>query len=374
MTPDEPFSLSDFEALAARGLEARRAAYLFGGAADGLTLSANRKALDEIRLLPRVLADLSQASARVSLFGDVYRAPVFVAPMGYQKLFHETGESGLAQAAAAMGAGFVLSTQASCPIETVAEAGEGAPQWFQLYFQPERDATLRLVRRAEAAGYRAIVVTVDAPVSGVRNHEMRAGFRLPPDVAAVNLAGARHAPPPEPDGFLGGLLDHAPGWPDLEWLRRETRLPLVIKGVLHPADARRAREAGSDGLIVSNHGGRTLDTAVPAIAMLPHIREAVGNVLPVLVDGGIRRGTDVFKALALGADAVLVGRPLAAALAVGGPRGAARALRILMDEFEVAMALCGCAHPSAITSEWLLPKEPSMSGAERVAPAGWSAR
>ncbi|HUN13185.1 MAG TPA: alpha-hydroxy acid oxidase, partial [Rhabdaerophilum sp.] len=178
----------DFEALAARGLEARRAAYLFGGAADGLTLSANRKALDEIRLLPRVLADLSQASARVSLFGDVYRAPVFVAPMGYQKLFHETGESGLAQAAAAMGAGFVLSTQASCPIETVAEAGEGAPQWFQLYFQPERDATLRLVRRAEAAGYRAIVVTVDAPVSGVRNHEMRAGFRLPPDVAAVNLA------------------------------------------------------------------------------------------------------------------------------------------------------------------------------------------
>lgn len=360
MMPVQPACLSDFEALAGETLDAARSAYLFGGSADEITVQANRRAFNELVLLPRVLTDLRQANTAITLFNDDYAAPIFVAPMGYQKLFHATGEIGLAQAAAAIGAGFVLSTQASSTIETVPEAGEGAPQWFQLYCQPDREITLGLVRRAEDAGYRAIMVTVDAPVNGIRNREMRSNFQLPPDIRAVNLPSSR-TPQWRPEAVLGGVLDHAPGWPEMEWLRRGTKLPLLIKGILHPADARRAGDMGFDGIVVSNHGGRTLDTAVPPLAILPAIRKAVHESLPILIDGGIRRGTDVFKALALGANAVLIGRPMAAALAVGGPHGVARALRILIEEFAVAMALCGCARPSDITSDWILPKSGGLA-------------
>lgn len=351
MSRAAPFSLADFEALAVEKLEPGPAAYLFGGAADEITLKANRQAFDSLMLLPRVLADITRANSKITLFGDDYAAPIFIAPMGYQKLFHPAGEIALAQAAAAMGAGFVLSTQASSTLEAVSEAGEGAPQWFQLYFQPERETTLSLLRRAEAVDCTAIVVTVDAPVNGVRNREMRAGFKLPTDVVAANLDEMNLSSAQKPDAFLSGLVESAPGWGDLEWLRSETRLPLLTKGILHPADARRAADIGYDGIIVSNHGGRTLDTTVPAVTMLPAIRQIVGHNLPVLVDGGVRRGTDIIKALALGADAVMVGRPIAAALTIGGPHGVARALRILIDEFAAAMALCGCAHPGEITAD-----------------------
>ena len=358
----DPVSLGDYEALAAERLTAGPAAYLFGGSADEISVRENRAAFERTMLLPRVLVDMHEASTGITLFGDEYAAPVLVAPMGFQRLFHPSGEIGLAQAAAAMGTGFVLSSLASTTIEAAAAAGEGAPQWFQLYFQPDRAATLKLVQRAEAAGYRAIVVTVDAPVNGIRNREMRAGFHLPEGIQAENLTHAGQGlPPPRPGALLGGLLDHAPNWSDMIWLRQATALPLLLKGVLNPEDALKARELGFDGLIVSNHGGRVLDTAVPPLLVLPMIRRAVGERMTILLDGGIRRGTDIFKALASGANAVQVGRPIAAALAVAGPQGAARALRILLDEFAVTLALCGCPDPSQIKPHSILPL-PGISG------------
>lgn len=307
-----PVSLADYEALARERLDPRTWAYFAGGAADEITLRANREAWASHWLQPRV-----------------------------------------------------LSAQASVPLEDIArlvlpEPTRG-PLWFQLYLQGERGFDLELVRRAEAAGYEALVLTVDAPVHGARDRERRAGFRLPREVAAVNLAGA----PPLPRGgeLCAGLLQAAPGWDDVAWLRAHTRLPLVLKGVLHPDDARLAREHGADALIVSNHGGRTLDTALPTAWALPRIAEALGGALPLLVDGGIRRGTDVLKALALGARAVLVGRPIVFALAVAGPQGVAHALRLLRDELEIAMALSGVATLDAVPRELLFEAPKTLLGA-----------
>lgn len=344
-----PCCLTDFEQLAEEHLPAPVAAYLFGGSADEVTQRANRAAFDALALMPRVMRDLRGGDTGITLFGARLAAPLLVAPLAFQKLFHAQGEIATAQAAAAMGAGFTLSTLASTTLEAVAEAGEGAPQWFQLYLQPDRAATLRLVRRAEAAGYRALVLTVDAPVNGIRNREMRAGFTLPPDVRAVNLDGGRPASPPR-DGHpvFDGLMGGAPRLDDLAWLRAETRLPILVKGILHPDDAAMVLDLGADGVIVSNHGGRTLDTLPASLAALPAIAARLDGRAPVLLDGGIRRGTDIVKALALGASAVLVGRPVAAALAAGGAQGAAQALRILIDEFAVAMALLGLRTPREI--------------------------
>lgn len=349
-----PVCLEDYLRLAESRLPAPVAAYLFGGSADEVTLNANRAAFDSIALMPRVMRDLRGGNTAITLFDTPLAAPLLVAPMGFQRLFHPAGEIATAQAAAAMGAGFVLSTLASATLEAVAEAGEGAPQWFQLYLQPDRAATLRLVRRVEAVGYRALVLTVDAPVNGIRNREMRAGFMLPPEIRAVNLDGETPAPPPAGGHpIFDGLLASAPTWEDLVWLRAATALPILVKGILHPDDAARALDHGADGIIVSNHGGRTLDTAPAALAVLPRIAGRIDGRAPILLDGGIRRGTDLVKALAQGAAAVLVGRPIAAALAVGGAQGAAHALRILIDEFAVAMALCGCRTPQDITRECL---------------------
>jgi 4-hydroxymandelate oxidase len=219
--------------------------------------------------------------------------------------------------------------------------------WFQLHLQPRPADTLALVQRAEDAGFEALVLTVDAPVQGVRDRERAAGFRLPPGLSAVNL------PPPvvEP---LEALLARSATGDDIAWLRRHTRLPLLLKGVLHPDDAATAVALGVDGLIVSNHGGRTLDTAVPTALALPGMVEAVAGAVPVLVDGGIRRGTDVLKALALGASAVLVGRPVLAGLVSDGARGVAGVLRQLLDEFIAAQALCGCRSPAEARSLGLL--------------------
>jgi 4-hydroxymandelate oxidase len=239
----------------------------------------------------------------------------------------------------------VLSTQASVTLEEAAQSGASC-RWFQLYLQPERAATLSLVRRAEAAGYEVLVVTVDAPINGVRNREHRAHFALPPGVAAENLKDI--ATPdsallaPGASGVFDRLMAAAPTWDDVAWLESVTKLPVVLKGILSADDAERAVEAGAAGLIVSNHGGRTLDTFPATIDVLPAITDAVAGRVPLLLDGGIRRGTDVFKALALGASAVLVGRPIVFGLAVNGAYGVAHVLRVLRDEFEIAMALSGC--------------------------------
>lgn len=342
--PGSLANLADHEAQAQTRLDANSWAYFSGGAGDEITLRANRSAWDRLSLLPRVLQPLAGFTTQVELLGRTLAHPLLVAPMAWQRMAHADGEMAMAHAAAAQGAGLVLSTQASQPLETVAQAFAGYPEagplWFQLYLQADRGFTRQLVQRAEAAGYQALVLTVDAPVQGARDRERRAGFRLPPGMGSVNLQGAPAA---------SSLLDTAPTWADVQWLLANTHLPVLLKGVMHPDDARQAVALGVAGLIVSNHGGRTLDTVVSTAWALPRIADAVGNETALVVDGGIRRGTDVVKALALGARAVLVGRPCIWGLANAGAVGVAHVLRLLRDEFEIAQALCGCVSPADIT-------------------------
>ena len=351
LTPgDSPLAglhtLADHETQAHRHLNEQTWAYFSGGAADELSLRANRVAWDRQLLLPRVLQSLAGGHTQVQLLGRTLAHPILLAPVAYQALAHPDGEIATAQAAAALQAGMVLSTQASTGLEQVAatflpEAGRG-PLWFQLYFQADRGATRELVARAEQAGYEALVLTVDAPCSGARDRERRAGFQLPPNVRAVNLPPPAVMPTSGPSALFDGLLQQAPTWDDVAWLQGQTRLPLLLKGVLHPDDARQACTLGLAGLIVSNHGGRTLDTVPATAQVLPRLAEAVQGRLELLVDGGIRRGTDVLKAIGLGANAVLVGRPYVYGLAHAGALGVAHVLRLLRDELEIAMALCGC--------------------------------
>lgn len=344
--PPDAVSLADYERLAASRLDANAAAYVFGGAGDELTVRRNREAFDRLALWPRPLADVAGGDARLELFGAVHEHPIFLAPVAYQRLAHPEGEAATARAAGALGACMVVSTLTSVSPEAIAHAAPGAPRWFQLYFRPDRGFTESLVRRAEALGFGALVVTVDAPFAGVRLRERRAGFRLPPDVSAVLLAGEPPAPPYPNDAdaspVFDGAMRAAPTWEDLARLRALTRLPLLIKGVLHPEDAARALDLGLDGVIVSNHGGRVLDGTPAALEALPGIVARVAGRAPVLLDGGVTRGTDVLKALALGARAVLIGRPQMHGLAVAGALGVAHTVRLLRDEFEAAMALTGC--------------------------------
>jgi 4-hydroxymandelate oxidase len=344
-------TLDDHERHARERLDDNAWAYFAGGAADEITLRTNRSGWEALPLWPRVLRGLVGGHTRTPLLGRILAHPILLAPVAFQRMAHPDGELATAYAAAALGAGLVLSTQASLPLEIIAQAvlsdTERGPLWFQLYLQHDRGFTRDLVLRVEAAGYEALVLTVDAPSSGARDRERRAGFRLPADVSAVNLASMAPPPPvelrPGQSALFDGLLHHAPTWDDIAWLQSITRLPVLLKGVLHPADARQAVAAGVAGVIVSNHGGRTLDTAPATASVLPRVVQAVGGALPVLVDGGIRRGTDVLKAMALGASAVLVGRPAVWGLANAGAAGVAHVLRLLRDELEIAMALTGCA-------------------------------
>ena len=368
--PSGLVTLADHEQHARTQLDDNAWAYFSGGAADEISLRANRSAWDALPLWPRVLRPLAGGHTRVPLLGRTLAHPILLAPVAFQRLAHPDGELAMAYAAAALGAGVVLSTQASVSLESVAQAvlpdpGRG-PLWFQLYLQPDRGFTQALVQRAEAAGYEALVLTVDAPTSGVRDRERRAGFRLPPGVGPVNLAGLQAPAPsalgPGQSALFDGLLHHAPTWDDIAWLQSITRLPVLLKGVLHPADARQAVSVGAAGLIVSNHGGRTLDTAPATATALPRVVQAVGGAVPVLVDGGIRRGTDVLKAMALGASAVLVGRPAVWGLANAGAAGVALVLRLLRDELEVAMALTGCATLAEATPALLEGQDGAPSG------------
>lgn len=338
---------ADYQAHARAALPDAAWDYFAAQAGDGLTARANRAAWDRITLLPRVLRGVRSLATGTQLFGQALPWPVLVAPMALQRLAHRDGEVAMALAASAQGAGLVLGSQASTAIEAVASAfgpaAQRGPWWFQLYLLPDRGATLALLRRAEAAGCQAIVLTVDAGVRAARP------LQLPPGVATVNL------PPRASPDSLQEWLAQAPGWDDVAWLRGQTRLPLLLKGVLHPADAREALRQGVDGLIVSNHGGRVLDGAVATAVALPAVADAVAGALPLLVDGGIQRGTDIVKALALGARAVLLGRPLLWGLATAGAAGAAHVLRLLHDELELAMAQCGAGSVAEVTAELLAP-------------------
>jgi 4-hydroxymandelate oxidase len=346
--PEGLANLADFEAPAQARVDAAAWAYLNGGAADEITLRANRAAWDAIRLQPRVLRDLSGGHTRVTLLGRELQHPVLLAPIAYQRLFHADGELAIAHAAAAQGAGLALSAQASVTMEAVAAPmladPTAGPLWFQLYWRDDRDFMRALLQRVEAAGYQALVLTVDAPVHGARDRERRAGFKLPDDIRAVNLGGLKKPLDLQPgqSALFDGLMPRAATWREIDWLRAESRLPLLLKGVTHADDARDALARGVSGFIVSNHGGRTLDTLPATAELLPPLRAALGPDVPLLVDGSIRRGTDVLKAMALGANAVLLGRPYVHALAASGALGVAHALRLLRDELEIAMALSGC--------------------------------
>lgn len=340
--PADIVCATDYERYASQHLPEATWAYLQGGAADERTLQANLAAWPALNLWPRALADVRGGHTRCTLLGDELAHPVILAPVATQRLFHEQGELATTLAASVMGGVAVVSTQASLPLEDIASQAQG-PLWFQLYWQGNRDATLALVKRAEAAGYHALVLTVDAPVSGARNREQRAGFSVPAAVAQSNVAPiAMPALQEHMSPVFDGLMTLAPTWEDIAWLIRQTSLPLLFKGVMHPDDAVKAVDSGAAGVVVSNHGGRVLDSAPATLSALGEVVAAVNGTVPVLVDGGIRRGTDILKARALGATAVMIGRPYIHALATAGALGVAHLIRLLREELEIAMALTGC--------------------------------
>ncbi|MEV5313196.1 alpha-hydroxy acid oxidase [Streptomyces sp. NPDC052610] len=347
MTSVSALTVADVAELAARRVPGDVLDFVNGGSGDESTQAANRAALDAVRLVPRVLAGAREPDTSGELVRSAVGLPLAVAPMAYQRLLHPDGELAAVRAARAVGAPFVISTLSSCSIEEIAAVG--GTVWFQLYWLRDRDAVLDLVRRAEAAGCEALVVTVDVPRMGRRLRDVRNGFGLPPHVRAVNLG-----PAPETSAHrrqegrsavathTAEAFDPALGWDDLAWLRARTDLPLLVKGVLDPRDAVRAVDAGADGVIVSNHGGRQFSAAVASVTALPRVLDAVGGRCSVLLDSGVRTGTDVLRALALGADGALCGRPLLWGLALDGEAGALRVLELLRDELREALLLAGC--------------------------------
>jgi 4-hydroxymandelate oxidase len=354
----EVLSVAELEPLAKGKLARLAYDYYASGADDELTLARNLAAYRELELHYRVLVDVSRVSTATSLLGAPLTSPIQVAPTAFHRLAHPDGELASARAATAAGSVFVLSTLSNTRVEDVmaATAGMPGPVWFQLYVYKDREATRDLVARVEAAGVKALVLTVDAPRLGRRERDVRNRFALPAHLRVENMHGHRGvvAPPPADSGlsaYFAQLIDPALCWDDLSWLRSITRLPVVIKGLVRGDDAARAVAAGAHGVVVSNHGGRQLDTSPATIDVLPRIAEAVAGRAEILVDGGVRRGTDVLKALAWGARAVLVGRPVLWGLAAGGQAGVAAVLAMLRRELELAMMLCGCPTVASVTPE-----------------------
>jgi 4-hydroxymandelate oxidase len=320
--------------------------YFEGGALDEITLRENTAGWEKLKLYYRVLAGVEQRQLGTTVLGQKISMPIVVAPTAFHKLACEAGEIATARAAKAAGTLFILSSLSNTAMEKVF-AGAGSPRWFQLYIYKDREITRELVQRAEAAGAEAIVLTVDAPGLGTRERDARNSFRLPDGLAVENLAplGKGDMPKVPGSGLAAYVRENFKsdlGFDDLDWLCGATRLPVVVKGVCRGDDARRAAEHGAKAVVVSNHGGRQLDTAPATCEVLPHVVEAAGDLCEVYVDGGIRRGSDVLKAIALGARAVLVGRPILWGLTVAGEQGAAAVLEILRRELDEAMLLCGC--------------------------------
>ena len=347
MSDGVPFlNLAEIEAAARERLTALAYEYYVGGANDEVTVRENRSAFERLALRYRVLVDVSRRSTQTSVLGQSIELPVLLAPTAFHRLACDEGEIAAARAASAAGTVMILSTASTCTIEDVGAVP--GPKWFQLYVYSDRSLTEALIARAEAADMTAIVLTVDAPILGRRERDLRNRFHLPDGVRLANVPSSGSVPIPTGHGESGLAIHFASGidasltWRDVEWLQSRTRLPVLIKGIVRGDDAARAIDHGAAAIIVSNHGGRQLDTAIPTVRALPEVVDAVAGRGEVLLDGGVRRGTDVIKAIALGARAVLVGRPVVWGLAAGGEGGVRRVLDLLKAEIDLAMALCGC--------------------------------
>jgi len=344
----QPVNIADLERLAAEALDPGAHGYFAGGAGDERTLRRNVEAFERWELRPRVLVDVSEVSTACSVLGTESELPVFVAPVAFQRLAHPEGEAAMARAAAAAGTVLCLSTLSSTGPAEVAAAAPGGKRWMQLYLFRDRGVTRALLDEAVGSGYEAVLLTVDAPYAGRRERDYRSGFEVPAEIRApaIEAAVGRES---LSVAEVFGLVDASLTWADLEQLVAECELPVLVKGLITAEDAELAVEHGAAGVVVSNHGGRQLDNAPPTIEALPEVAEAVEGRIPVLMDGGIRRGTDIAVALALGADAVLAGRAPLWGLAADGEEGARRALEILAEELRLAMALLGCPSVEALT-------------------------
>ncbi|XP_068658322.1 peroxisomal (S)-2-hydroxyacid oxidase GLO4-like [Aristolochia californica] len=346
----DPVNVNEFEELAWEALPKINYDYFRGGAEDQYTLKENVAAFQRITFRPRVLVDVSSIDMSTSILGHKISAPIMIAPTGMHELAHPEGETATARAAAASNTIMVLSFSSSKTIEEVASSSQGV-RFYQLYVYRQRDIAATLVQRAERNGFKAIVLTADAPRLGRRELDIKNKLVVPP---LRNLEGLVSVEVDSEGGsgleaFASQLMDTSLNWKDIEWLRSITNLPILIKGVLTAEDARKAVEVGVEGVIVSNHGARQLDYSPASITVLEEVVQAVEGKIPVLFDGGIRRGTDVFKALALGAQAVLVGRPVTYGLAASGEAGVVRVMQMLKDELDLTMALTGCPTLKDIT-------------------------
>ena len=363
-----PVNLGDFEPLAKACLPRMAYDYFAGGANDEHLLQSARDAWNAIELRFRVLRDVSTRSHDCRVLASDLAWPLMIAPMALQRMAHPEGECATARAAAASGCGMILSTLSTTAIEEVRTAMDdvrqrGAPLWFQLYIAKDRAATQALVQRAESAGATALVLTVDTPVLGRRERDIRNAFRIPDGLATPHLLPQSTTALRTHNDSASALAtyvdrqwDDAISWRDVEWLRSLTSLPVLLKGVVRGDDAARALACGAAGVIVSNHGGRQLDASVTTARALREVAAAMEGHGVLLVDGGIRRGTDIVRALALGAHAVLLGRPVLWALAVGGEAGVVEMLGLLRAELDLAMALCGCSTLADVTPDLLAPR------------------
>jgi lactate 2-monooxygenase len=362
-TPSLPLPAAELQERAREHLSVEAYGYVAGGAGAELTVRANLQAFERTEIVPRMLRDVSQRELACTVLGTAMPAPVLLAPVGVQSIVHADAELAVGRAAAAHGLPFILSTASSHTIEDVAEAVGAAARWYQLYWPRDRDLAASFLARAAAAGYEAVVVTLDTWMLGWRPRDLQNGYLpfLKGEGVANYLSDPvfRSALERTPEQDPGPAIAHwayqfanpSVTWEDLAWLREQTELPILLKGILHEQDARRAQAAGVDGLIVSNHGGRQVDGAIAALDALPAVRAAVGAEMTVLFDSGIRTGADVFKALALGADAVCLGRPYVWGLALDGQAGVEQVLRCLLAELDLTLALSGYTDVSQLDGD-----------------------
>lgn len=346
-------TLADYEKQAEHHLVENTWHYLQGGAMQENSIAQNLSQFQKFQLVPRHLNDLTGGNTRCEILGQHFPHPIFLSPIGHQQLFHPEGEKASALAAEVLQSNFILSTFTNTDLTQL--NADNPYKWFQLYWQGDREKSLALVKLAEQHNFKALVITVDSPHTGIRDRERRVFFHLPEGMQHPHTP--THIPLPDiredQHPVFNALMQIAPKWADIEWIIANTSLPVILKGIVHPKDAERAVTCGVQGLIISNHGGRVLDTAISPLTALQNIKKVVPKEFPLIVDGGIRRGNDVFKALALGASAVCIGRPYLHGLAVAGALGVAHVIRILKEEFEITMTLMGTATLKEINSDYI---------------------